>query len=224
MKDEHETYIIYQDEKYSPPWWLGVYFLAVFLGVLFACWEAFAVPLKRVEVNVVHGVAPISATREEAASIFRSAIKQIRRELNVRIIARKWRTIKQENYDYFNSDPIDVFDRIRLDAQRGAYALRYPTVFLSAPAMIGNRPVLFGATDGYECQNMQWIHAGAAIMPDKPRESVIVVAHEIGHLLGADHTFNETDSVMAWNALDLSGDLRFTEVSKKEIRRCLRNK
>lgn len=194
--------------------------------------SAHATPAYRLQVNVAYGKAPISLTKAEAKFVLAKSVKQIRQELNVRVITRKFRTIKQVNYNFYQTDPVDVYDRIRLDAQRGFYAIEHPTLFLSAPAVSGNTGYIFGATDAYACEHINWKHAGAAII--KAREdvgnefaqSILAVTHEMGHMLGAFHTFEEFDSVMDANALTLLKEnnyqLRFTETSKEQIKQCLR--
>lgn len=199
------------------------------LTIFLLTFNAYAVPYLR--VNVVHGKAPISVTKQEAKMIFREAIRIIRRELNVRIIARKWRSIRQVNYIFGQADPLDIYDRIRLDAQKGFYAVRYPTVFLSAPA-IDNGPVIFGATDGYNCNHINWKHSCAAVirMPEdvghEYAQAIYALAHEMGHLLGAHHTFEEYDSILDANALNLLAEndykLHFTDTSKEQVKECVR--
>ncbi len=204
---------------------------SLLLFLLFG-WSAYATPPLRLQVNVVHGVAPISVTKKEAKFIFKEATRIIRSELNVRIIARKWRSIKQENYAFRQTEPVDIYDRIRLDAQRGFYATKYPTVFISAPAVENSNPVIFGATDGYSCTNINWKHSCAGVIKmsqdvgNEYSQAITALAHEIGHLLGAHHTFEEYDSVMDASALTLlpqnNWSLHFTDTSKEQIRECVR--
>ncbi len=224
--------------RYGPPPWLGIGFIITFIlffGLFFGLMmKAFGeTPPIRLQVNVVHGVAPISVTKKEAKMLFKKATRVVRDEVNVRLIARKWRSIRQENYAFRQTDPIDVYDRIRLDAQRGFYAVHYPTIFLSAPALDTGNLRIFGATDGYSCEHINWKHSCAAVirMPEDVgnewAQSVTALVHEIGHLLGAHHTFEEYDSVMDASALTLLPEnnyrLHFTNTSKEQIRQCTRS-
>lgn len=205
-------------------------FSFIFSVVAYFSLGAYAVP--KLEVDIYQGIAPISASLEESKYVWQYAKNKVRRELKVRLIARKWKPIPQKNHYFYMRNPIGVDDAVIFDVERYARSYKRPSFLLSAPAVdTANNVFVFGATTTYKCSEINYALSAAVVM-NRPgfaglKWSIEAVAHELGHMLGAEHTYFDNQSAMAENALNLLNEanqyeLYFSKKSIREVKECVR--
>lgn len=219
-------------EQHPPAWFSIALILLSALFIWGACEAIGETKPIKIKVRVVHGLAPISVTRKEAKALFNEARHIVLTELNIDLVPIKWKTIRQrKNYYLFMEEPLTIYERIRLDAQRGFYAVRYPTIYIAPPAVLDGKPVLYGATDGYPCKHRNWIHSGSGVIELKELganswlPALAVLLHEIGHVLGANEDYENKSSFLndkiVNTIIDGFTDLHYSDFSKNEIYRCV---
>lgn len=182
-----------------------------------------------VSLNVVR-VDNVYYSNELAEQSINRAIRSIRKEMGIKIFIRTTSEIRE--YCESKGDGITTQERVnRLFCYRNlaVFDNDIPTIFIVPPITndAGRYIAGYASSQCYKLDKRPTAYAAVEeqnnIGDDRRRHSLVVIKHELGHLLGATHD-DQGISVMHYNPLPLveqSTDLRFSIKSIKEIYKCI---
>jgi hypothetical protein len=167
-----------------------------------------------------------SPTRGETRRLIRESTRQIQQELGVNLVVRWHKRVRVPRdraigpWRYLNISRELPEDRV------GPFLEIQPPVFLSRKGP----PLVFG--QGYICSPAYGSAVAAVARRSETRGNMLPLAratitHELGHILGAMHTTDNTGMMAAAilpNMVEAGKAIPpFTEESREQVRRCLRS-
>lgn len=195
--------------------------IKILIFCLFFSLNSYAVP--SINIDVYRGVAPIMSAYADTKYMWKYAVNKIRRELGVRVKGRGWKQIKHPNY---NVNLVDVSLNLLLNMPWAGDQVR-PSMLLAAPPLLNGFGYFFGVTTDVGCKYIKYTQSVAVVgktnLINPYAYSITAIAHELGHVLGATHTGD--NSIMYYDALKLlplnNWELYFSDQSRDEVKQCI---
>lgn len=181
----------------------------------------FAVSAQAERYHFVHARGTYGASTTEAKEIFATTQQIWLRETGRALVAKTFVSRRNPFQRIHENGLSGRATVLWLWQQLGQRTHKLPIVAMVPPFNEGGLYYMAGMA--LRCDDVAFAVAEGHNQLGEPRSihSSIGLAHEVGHLSGAEHDDSEPISIMNSNALPYSNlDMHFSERSKQEMRRC----